>query len=193
MRIIGGEAKGRKLHTIELAHLRPMLDRVKESLFNIIRDRVPGACVLDLFSGCGALGMEALSRRAQRCVFVERDPALAQLVRENVELCRMTDRCHVLQEDFLFLPNRRPPEGFGPAGVVFADPPYAMVDDPNARAEMFETLEALLGVWIAADAMVMLHHRPAPHTLWPARRLRCFDVRVYGNSQLSLFDVGEGA
>ena len=70
MRIISGTARGTKLHSADTLVLRPMLDRVKESLFGILRDAVAGARVLDLFSGSGALGLEALSRGAESCVFV---------------------------------------------------------------------------------------------------------------------------
>jgi len=75
---------------------------------------------------------------------------------------------------------------------VFADPPYTMIEDPNARAEVFTGLEALVGRWIGEGATLILHHSPAPHMLWPAQRLRSFDQRIYGNSQLTFFEVAEG-
>ncbi len=81
-----------------------------------------------------------------------------------------------------------------PAEVVFCDPPYAMVADPNARADLFEALERLLGGWIAPGAVLMLHHAPMPYALWPTERLVETDRRIYGRSQLTFFDVpGEGA
>jgi len=193
MRIISGEARGRKLRTLDVPHLRPMLDRVRVALFSIIRERIPGARVLDLFSGCGALGIETLSRGAERCLFVEHDPKLVKLIEQNLEMCRMTERAATLRMDFLFLANRRPPAGFECASLVFADPPYAMVEDPNVRAELLAGIERLIGQWIAPGATVMLHHKPAPYMLWPTKRLRCFDRRVYGNSQITLFQVEEAA
>ncbi len=194
MRIIGGSAGGIRLESLDLDSLRPMLDRVKESLFNIIRLDVPGARVLDLFCGSGALGLEALSRGAESGVFVEQDPRLVELARENAELCALAERCRVLRADVLSLPVRlAPPSGLA-AGLVFVDPPYAMVDDPNARARLFEALEGSIGRWIAPGGLLVLHHRPIPHAVWPARRLYQVDRRIYGQSQLTLFEVrGEEA
>jgi 16S rRNA (guanine966-N2)-methyltransferase len=169
-----------------------MLDRVRESLFSIISASIPDAHVLDLFSGCGALGLEALSRGAARCVFVERDPRLAELIQQNVVACRMSDRCDIVRIDFRFLQNRTPPRGFGPAALVLADPPYAMIDAPNERADFFKTLEALIGPWIRVGATIMLHHSPAPHMVWPTSKLECRDRRVYGNSQITIFESTRG-
>ena len=192
MRVISGSARGTKLRTLDLPHLRPMLDRVKEALFNIIRDSLEGARVLDLFGGCGALGIEALSRGAASCVFVENDPKLARLLAGNVVKCHMSDRSEILQADFFSLPRSRPPAPVLPADLVFADPPYAFVDDPNRRAKLFDVLEGMAREWIRPGAVVMLHHEPMPHALWPTRLMECFDRRVYGRSQITLFELREG-
>ena len=186
MRIISGSARGKKLESLQVSALRPMLDRVKESLFNILREAVVDVCVLDLFSGAGGLGLEALSRGADWCTFVERDGRLADLVRRNAEACRVADRCVVLQRDALALAGAMPPGG-RPVDVVFADPPYDMVDDPNARAQLFAALEGLIGAWARPGALVVLHHRPMPYALWPGARLAEVDHRIYGQSQLTFF------
>ena len=193
MRVISGTARGSKLYMLEVEHLRPMLDRVREALFNIIRAEVEGAKVLDLFSGCGALGIEALSRGAIHCAFVEKDPKLARLVGRNLAKCRMQDRATVLARDVLALSGLHAPHGACPATVVFVDPPYAMVDDPNARAELFRALESMIGRWIGQGALLALHHAPTRRAQWPGGSLECFDRRVYGHSQISLFDVKETA
>ncbi len=166
-----------------------MLDRVKESLFNIIRDVVPGANVLDLFSGSGALGLEALSRGAAMCTFVESDARLGRLALENAGKCKLADRCSLVEADVLTLAQRVPPDEGLPAGLAFVDPPYALVDDPNRRAELFAALEALGGAWIEPGGLLMLHHRPIPYAVWPARRLEEHDKRIYGRSQLTFFDL----
>jgi 16S rRNA (guanine(966)-N(2))-methyltransferase RsmD len=191
MRVISGTARGTRLRTLEVPHLRPMLDRVRQALFNIIRSEVEGAVALDLFSGCGALGIEALSRGAASCTFVERDSRLASLLRENIEKCGLSARAHILRADVLALPGRRLPDGTCAADLVFVDPPYVMVDDPNQRADLFRILQDLMDSWIARGALLVLHHGPLPYALWPTRRMRCFDRRLYGNSQISLFKVGE--
>jgi 16S rRNA (guanine(966)-N(2))-methyltransferase RsmD len=194
MRVIAGTARRTQLRTVDVPHLRPMLDRVREALFNIIRSEVEGVRVLDLFSGCGSLGIEALSRGAQSCIFVEQDRNLRDVLSENVAKCRMDDRASILCADVFSLATRMPPRERAPAGLAFADPPYSMVDDPNQRAELFRVLEGLVGGWIADRALLMVHHRPMPHALWPTKRLACLDRRVYGNSQITFFEVrAEGA
>ena len=191
VRVISGTARGRKLRTLDLPHLRPMLDRVRESLFNIIRADVEGARVLDCFSGCGALGIEALSRGAASCVFVEQDRRLVGALTHNLDRCGMLDRCEVLKAGFFSLPQLPAPEGMLPADLVFLDPPYACVDDPNRRRELFDVLEGLTGTWVRPGALLVLHHRPMPHVLWPSRRLVCCDQRIYGRSQITFFELPE--
>ncbi|MCI9169846.1 MAG: 16S rRNA (guanine(966)-N(2))-methyltransferase RsmD [Lawsonibacter sp.] len=120
MRIISGSARGRKLKEPQGLDTRPTTDKVKESLFNIIQFELEGRRVLDLFAGTGQLGLEALSRGAEHCTFVDQRREAAALVRENVKLCGFTDRSRVAQEDALsFLSVCR--EKFD---VVFLDPPY---------------------------------------------------------------------
>jgi 16S rRNA (guanine966-N2)-methyltransferase len=145
--------------------------------------------VLDLFSGSGALGLEALSRGAESCVFVERDPELMRLAQHNAEACMLHERCEFLPDDVLGLPNRSPVPASLPAQLVLVDPPYALVDDPNVRTRLFDALEALIGPWLLEDALLVLHHRPMPHALWPVQRLQQVDMRVYGRSQLTFFEA----
>lgn len=189
MRVISGSARGQTLSTVDLPHLRPMLDRVRENLFNIIRFEIEGVEVLDLFSGCGSLGLEALSRGAESCVFVESDRRLVDVIEENLRRCQLSERAHVLRDDVFMLPGRPPPPRHRAGEVVFADPPYEFIGDPNRRTELFEALEGMIGSMIAPGALLVLHHAPMPHALWPTERMRCYDRRVYGNSQITLFDV----
>jgi 16S rRNA (guanine(966)-N(2))-methyltransferase RsmD len=194
VRIISGTARGIRLESTENPALRPMIDRVKESLFNILQWVLPEARVLDLFSGSGALGLETLSRGAASCVFVESDPELARLLLRNAAKCRLADRCRLVQTDVLHLPERPPDPAGLPADLVLCDPPYIMIGDPNTRADLFDELERLIGAWIAPGAVLMLHHEPLPHAIWPAERLAETDKRIYGRSQLTFFEVAqEGA
>ena len=78
-----------------------------------------------------------------------------------------------------------------PAGLVFADPPYAVVENPNRRGDLFCALEGMVGAWIALDGLLVLHHAPMPHALWPTTRMERVDQRVYGKSQISLLQVLE--
>lgn len=120
MRIISGSVRGRRLKEPQGMDTRPTTDKVKESLFNIIQFELEGRRVLDLFAGTGQLGLEALSRGAEHCTFVDQRREAAALVRENVKLCGFTDFARVAQEEALsFLSSCR--EKFD---VVFLDPPY---------------------------------------------------------------------
>ena len=120
MRIIAGSARGRKLRELQGMDTRPTTDKVKESLFNIIQFEIEGRRVLDLFGGTGQLGLEALSRGAAHCTFVELSRPAAALIRENVKLVGFTDRARVVQgEAISFLSGCR--ERYD---VILLDPPY---------------------------------------------------------------------
>jgi len=191
MRVIGGTARGTRLRTLQVPHLRPMLDRVREALFNIVRPLPQGERVLDLFSGCGALGIEALSRGAESCLFVEQDARLVRLLKENLQKCRLTARAKVLGQDVLRLPLMEPPAAFAPARLVLADPPYALIDSPEGRERFFASLQQMAGRWIAKGALVVLHHRPMRQVSWPSGCLRPIECRAYGRSQLTFFEAEE--
>ena len=121
MRVITGTARGRRLKELPGRETRPTTDKVKESIFNIIQFDIEGRNTLDLFAGTGQLGIEALSRGAARCAFVDARREAAALVRENLAHCGLADRARVVQGDALaFLTDCR--EKFG---LVFLDPPYA--------------------------------------------------------------------
>ena len=104
MRVIGGTAKGRELASVPGDSTRPILDRVKTALFDILRPTLPGATVLDLFGGSGAVGIEALSQGAASCVFVDVHPAAAKTIRENLETTKLINQAQIRQTDaFLYL------------------------------------------------------------------------------------------
>ena len=120
MRVISGTARGRRLKELQGMETRPTTDRVKEALFNIVQFELPGRQVLDLFAGTGQLGIEALSRGAARCTFVDQRRDAAALVRENLKLTGLSQQARVVQGDSIFfLMSRR--EKFD---VIFLDPPY---------------------------------------------------------------------
>ena len=128
MRVITGTARGRKLKTLEGLDTRPTLDRTREALFNILQQRVRDARVLDLFAGTGQLGIEALSRGAQRAVFVDRRTDAVKLIRENLALTRLEEGAQVVCGDSMAYLNALR-EKFD---LIFLDPPYA--DDLLERA-----------------------------------------------------------
>lgn len=93
MRVISGVARGTRLESLEGNNTRPTLDRVKEALFNIIQNDVRGTCVLDLFSGSGALGIEALSRGAKFCVLCDKSSDAIKIIKKNLEKTRIRGKC----------------------------------------------------------------------------------------------------
>lgn len=123
LRVITGTAKGRRLKAPKGLNTRPTSDRTKESLFNIIGDRVADTLFLDLFAGTGAIGIEALSRGAARAVFVEKSLRAIKIIRENLELTGLAGQAEVMCRDvdsaLSLLAG-----GELRFGIVFLDPPY---------------------------------------------------------------------
>lgn len=120
MRVISGLSRGRKLRELPGMDTRPTTDKVKESLFNIIQFEIEGRRALDLFGGTGQLGIEALSRGASHCTFVDARRDAVSVIRDNLRLCGLNERARVVQGDALaFLSACR--EKFD---LIFLDPPY---------------------------------------------------------------------
>ncbi len=123
MRVIAGSAKGTKLSAPHGLQTRPTSGRVKEAFFSIIGERVLDAFFLDLFSGSGALGIEALSRGSLYTVFVEKEPTCVQVIRNNLNRCRLMERAMIVKEDVsraLALLSARSLK----FSLVYIDPPY---------------------------------------------------------------------
>ena len=123
MRIITGKAKGIKLLTLEGNDTRPTSERSKEAIFSMLQFDIEGRVVLDLFSGSGQMGLEALSRGASRAYLIDRGRGACEIIKKNVEKSRLNDGCVVLCEDSIsFLKKQSGVEKFD---IVFLDPPYA--------------------------------------------------------------------
>ncbi len=126
VRLIGGRWRGTRLAVPAVAGLRPTSDRVRETLFNWLMPALPGARVLDLFAGSGALGLEAVSRGAASAVLVERDRGLAQALRDTVGRLDADDAVHVVEADALgWLGGPAKLPGQGGFDIAFVDPPFA--------------------------------------------------------------------
>ena len=133
IRVIAGEFKGRRLKTPATGKVRPTADRVREAWFSILQQTIPGARVLDLFAGSGALGFEALSRGAVAVDFVETHRASLAVLKENSETLNVEDRVTIHRVDAQRFARRLPPTSYD---VAFADPPYA-TDDAAQLVELF--------------------------------------------------------
>lgn len=120
MRIIAGDFKGRRLFTPKDSRIRPTTDKVKESIFSIITAYLEGAVVIDLFSGTGNLGLEAISRGAKRCYFGDKSRESLALTRQNIALCRQEDQAVTILGDFEYVLGKIPEK----ADLIFLDPPY---------------------------------------------------------------------
>jgi 16S rRNA (guanine966-N2)-methyltransferase len=147
LRIIGGSLRGSRLAVADMPGLRPTPDRVRETLFNWLAPTIAAARCLDLFAGTGALGIEALSRGAGHVDFLERDPQLAQALRENLLRLRQT-AASVRTADALGALRQSPPTQR--YDVVFVDPPF----DANLWDDTLAQLDA--SDWLAPAALIYL-------------------------------------
>lgn len=166
MRIIAGEFRHRKLFSPpESAPTRPIPDRVKESLFGILRGHVPGATILDAFAGTGSIGLEALSRGAERVVFVEKHREMARILERNIDTLGVKDRTEIFIGDALGAGAlARCPR---PLTLAFFDPPYDLVADPlgltRVKAQIENTVQLL-----SPDGFVIFRTPwPFNHEIWP--------------------------
>lgn len=123
MRVISGSARGLRLKSPEGLNTRPTLDRIKESLFNILANDLFESDFLDLFSGSGGIGIEALSRGANSAVFVDENKESYNIINENLKFTRLVDKATVLNTDFLMAINKLKNEGKS-FDIIFMDPPY---------------------------------------------------------------------
>lgn len=122
MRVIAGKARRLQLKTVPGTDTRPTTDRIKETLFNILQPELLDCRFLDLFSGSGAIGIEALSRGAEAAVFVEKNPRACACIRENLSFTKLAEHGKLLNMDVL--QALRSLEGKGAFDCVFMDPPY---------------------------------------------------------------------
>ena len=181
MRVIAGSAKGIRLAPVP-AGVRPVSDRAREGLFSSLSADVPDALVLDLFAGTGALGIEALSRGAERAVFVERSRGAVRALRENLERTHLAERAGVVASDVAAFLARDGGSAGGPFDLVLADPPY---ETPAEEVDL--VLAALSEGWLAPGAAVALTRRSRSST--PVIRLhwRIAKRLEYGDSTVLIF------
>jgi 16S rRNA (guanine(966)-N(2))-methyltransferase RsmD len=180
MRVIAGEAKGRRLKMLAREGIRPTSDRVKESLFDIIGYRACGARVLDLYAGTGNLGIEALSRGAAFALFVERASRAAALIRENLAQTGLVARAEVWQTDAqTALLSLRSRESF--FDLIFLDPPYGY----QFTGEVLGALAR--GRLMARGGLVIFEHHKKDRLLQGALDLLKVDERRFGDTVLTFF------
>lgn len=180
LRVIAGEARGIPLKTLRGPAVRPTMDRVREATFNILAPRIPGSRFADLFAGSGANGIEALSRGAACCVFVDDNPNCLAVIRENLEKARFSDRATLRR---LTLPQHLvslTSSGF-PFDLIYADPPFDFKDYHRLIAQIIE-LKLL-----SNDGRLVVEHRRQVRLPECFQPLKLADRRTYGTVSVSFF------
>lgn len=178
MRVIAGEAKGRRLHSVPGSGTRPILDRVKESLFNILSWEVIDARFLDLYAGTGSVGIEALSRGAAHADFVEKAGKAIATIKRNLRETRLDDRAIVIRRDvFDFIADAE------------ADYDLIFLAPPQYRGLWADTLRALdrRPSLLAADGKVIVQIDPQELEEVLLQTLTEIDRRTYGNTMLCFY------
>ncbi|HZU67416.1 MAG TPA: 16S rRNA (guanine(966)-N(2))-methyltransferase RsmD [Ktedonobacteraceae bacterium] len=184
MRVVTGEAKGRKLKAPKTAGTRPIIDRVKTALFDILSTRVEDARFLDLFAGTGSVGIEALSRGAASATFIEMSHSVLKLVRENLKITGLADRAETIHADaFKFLQSCQDEKR--QYDIIYVAPPQ--YHEMAARA--LSLLDTSPLVAEAGLVIVQIHPKErAGVAAVPLTRLQLTDERKYGSTLLLFFE-----
>jgi 16S rRNA (guanine966-N2)-methyltransferase len=178
MRVIAGKYKGRKLETVPDNSVRPATDKVKGAIFNVLQSRVNwnSAKVLDLYAGSGSVGIEALSRGAKNCIFVEKSRSALQFLKSNIETIGAESDANVVYGDVdMFIDSTRMK-----FEVVSADPPYALEALKNIPNKIFEK------DLIAHEGYLIIEH-PARYEFAQNSMWEVTVQKVYGNTSVSFF------
>ena len=187
MRIISGKAKGVQLSALNSKRTRPILDRAKESMFSILGNSVLDSVVLDLFAGTGSLGIEALSRGANRCLFVENSTNAIKVIKKNLRNANLQKRTVVLKINVFrlldFIKNKDIK-----FDLILVAPPYKLLDiDCGDRKRIFSLLEAFVSKQIINEkgVIVLQHHIKQKIIQECFKQLSVIDERQYSNTQLT--------
>jgi 16S rRNA (guanine966-N2)-methyltransferase len=178
MRVIGGTAKGRVLKSVPGDSTRPILDRVKTPLFDILRPTLSGISVLDLFAGTGAVGIEALSQGAGHCVFLDVNARAVLTIKDNLATCDLTERAEVRHTDaFIYLKNAQ--KSFD---LIYIAP-------PQYRGIWIEALRTLAERphLLAPQGKVIVQIDPKEYEPLELHTIKERSQRTYGNTVLVFF------
>lgn len=177
MRIIAGTARGRKIRSPKGDHIRPVLDKVKEAIFNILYN-IADLEVLDVFAGTGSIGLEAISRGAEGAVFIDKDREAISIIRENIRICGFEDSCKVIPKHANVALKILSKEG-AKFDIIFVDPPYLkdlVVPTINLISE-FDLLKK--------DGLIISEHHPKEELTNLCSGLEVTDERKYGQTLVS--------
>lgn len=179
MRVIAGISKGRKLKVPKGPDIRPITDNIKEALFNTIGPYLEGKTFLDLFAGSGAVGIEALSRLAEKAVFVELDPQAVAVLQENLEACQLSSKARIIRGDVFRVVDRlvRDKASFD---IVYVDPPFRKVT-------FFPKIMASVGGVLNREGIVIIRSPKSLEMPDEVTGLTRFKISVYGDSVLNYY------
>jgi len=183
IRVIAGTAKGRKLKLVPGDSTRPIMDRVKEALFNIIGRDIYGAVFLDLFAGTGSVGIEALSRGAAKAVFIDLERKAIQTIQDNLTATKFSEKAIVRRADALKVVSQAPDNHYD--FVYIAPPQYK-----NLWLDVMQTLDSNES-WFRDDTQFIVQIDPTEETAVEFKHLKATDQRRYGNTLLWFFVKNE--
>lgn len=195
MRVISGTARGTKIYTIESTSTRPTLDRVKESLFNIIQNRIKNSTVLDLFAGSGALGIEALSRGASKAVFCDLNNNAVKVINQNLQKTNLKDSSIVLNMDYKKC-LKKMYNDLLKFDIVFLDPPYRFDLAVKAIDQILDLGILNYNGLIIVETDEILRDETEIYDLLKANEkrninIRIMDKRKYGRANLLFLGMDE--
>lgn len=177
MRVISGEHKGRRLAGVKKTGVRPTSDKVRESIFNVLRQEIVGKRILDLFAGAGTLGIEALSRGAESATFVDASRQSISILKENLHALDLEGKSNILRLDGLKALGQLKQR----FDLIFADPPYLKglvqrIVDSVARSEVLQK-----------DGILILEHHKKENPSLPQENLSVFKQKRFGDTVISFF------
>jgi 16S rRNA (guanine966-N2)-methyltransferase len=179
LRVIAGISKGRKLKVPKRSDIRPITGNIKEALFNTIGPYLEGKTFLDLFAGSGAVGIEALSRLAEKAVFVELNPRAVTVLQENLETCQLSSKARIIRGDVFRVVNQLAREKAS-FDIIYVDPPFRKV-------AYFPKIMACLEVLLNQQGVVIIRSPKSLEMAEEVNGLTRFRMNVYGDSVLSYY------
>jgi len=189
MRVIAGKARGMRLECPPGDDVRPAADMARQALFNILREYVSGTTVLDLFAGAGTVGIEALSRGAAHCVFVEKSPQAIAWLEKNLAHTRLAEFAEILQRDAFRCVERLKTLGLR-FDMVHLGPPFPMWHDIDCKRALIGLLDEIAGAdLLAPDAALAAQHEPTVELPTETKRLTRFDLRRYGRNAYTFYEL----
>jgi 16S rRNA (guanine966-N2)-methyltransferase len=186
MRIIAGQFRGRKLLPPDSDTTRPITDRAKQSLFDILNPLIPGALVYDCFAGTGSMGLECLSRGAEKVLFFEADRSAAARLRRNIQTLSVEKQSQVIAGDLFTWFGRHCGAGVSPAtpaaDLLFLDPPYCFLKEHPEKLQQLAV--QLTRHHLSPNATLIFRHDAADTLTLPG--LNPYDMRAYGKMAIEL-------